>query len=136
MRTVEIREGVAMDQSIETDQISAGDDVITADGESIGTVAAVHQSYLLVEKGLFFLTDYHIPLSAIDRYDANEGKIYLTMTRDEASDAGWEQHAEDAETGNVRTLLTGAASTPDTGDVLAVVEPDEEPLQQKEAEID
>jgi hypothetical protein len=58
------------------------------------------------------------------------------MTRDEASGAGWEQHAEDAETGNVRTLLTGAASTPDTGDVLAVVEPDEEPLQQKEAEID
>jgi hypothetical protein len=136
MRTLVTRKEAAMGQSTDMNQISAGDDVITADGESIGTVAAVHQSYLLVEKGVFFLTDYHVPLSAIDRYDASDGKIYLTMTRDEASDAGWEQHAEDAETGNVRTLLTGAASTPDTGDVLAVVEPDEEPLQQKEAEID
>src|SRR5687768_10417321 len=75
------RKGTAVHQSTGADHASAGDDVITTDGETIGTVAAVHESYLLVEKGVLFLTDYHVPLSAIDRYDADEGNVYLKLTR-------------------------------------------------------
>lgn len=124
-----------MNQSTGLDQISAGDDVVTSDEETIGTVAAVHDSYLLVEKGLLVLTSYHVPLEAIDRVDVDDRHVYLNRTRDEVLDSGWEQHGDDAETGPVPTVLTGAAATPDTGEVLAVVEPDEEPLQEHEAEV-
>lgn len=125
-----------MNQTAGMDQISAGDDVITSDGESIGTVAAVHDAYLLVEKGLLILTSYHVPLDAIDRIDAVDGRIYLNKTEDEVRSSGWEQHDADAETGAVPTVLTGAAAMPDTGEVLAVVDPDDEPLQEQEADVD
>jgi hypothetical protein len=124
-----------MQRSSGADQVSAGDDVITADGETIGTVAAVHESYLLVEKGVLFLTDYHVPLEAIDRYDTSAGLVYLTKTRDEALNSGWERPGDDPEMGNVPTLLTGAASTPDIGDVLAEVDEGEPPLNRSEGEL-
>jgi len=124
-----------MQRSSGTDQVSAGDDVVTSDGETIGTVAAVHGSYLLVEKGVLFLTDYHVPLDAIDRYDANNGNVYLKQTRDEAVNSGWKHPGDDPEMGSVPTLLTGAASTPDTGDVIAEVEEGEPPLTRSEGEL-
>jgi hypothetical protein len=118
------------------DRISAGDDVVTADGATLGTVAAVHNAYLLVEKGLLVLTSYHVPLNAIERHDSDDGTVYLTKTSDEILASGWEQEGDDAEAGAVPTLLTGAASTPDSGEVLAVLDADDEPLREQEAEID
>ena len=43
---------------------STGADVFGADGEKVGTVAAVYPGYIVVEKGFFFPTDYYIPMSA------------------------------------------------------------------------
>ena len=125
-----------MSQAGGTNQISAGDDVISADGEKVGTVAAIHPSYLLVEKGVLFVTDYHVPFGAIDRHDADAGAVYLNVTRDDALNSGWDKHAADTETGDVETLLTGAASMPYAGETIDVVEADEAPLQEREAEID
>ncbi len=97
--------------------LSAGNSVISSDGEKIGTVAAVQEDSLLVEKGLFFVTDYHVPLSAVARYDAAAGEVHLTVTRDEALNSGWEPDADDPHldiTGGA-TILTGAAEMPNPG---------------------
>lgn len=123
-----------MDPAFSAEQVRAGDDVIAADGESVGTVAAVHRSYLLVEKGVLFVTDYRVPLDAIAHYDSREGAVHLKVTRDQALSSGWDQHPEDPETGPFDTLLTGAASVPDTGDVIAV--PDEDATREGDAEAD
>lgn len=117
-----------MDRSNPFDQISAGDEVIAADGEAVGTVAAVHPRYLLVEKGVLFLTDFHIPDSAIAQYDVDAGKVHLNVSVEQARSSGWDQETFDPEDAPVDTLLTGAASIPDTGEVIAMHEPDEEPM--------
>ena len=70
--------------------LSAGDSVISADGEKLGTVAAIREDSLLVEKGLFFVTDYEIPVTAIARFDDDAGELHLNVTRDEALGSGWE----------------------------------------------
>lgn len=106
--------------------VSAGNDVISADGEKLGTVAAIRESHLLVEKGLLFVDDYHVPTSAVARYDADAGQIHLSVTRDEALASGWDQHPHDAEmdlTGG-DTLLTGAAEMPNPGVVIETDDPD------------
>lgn len=117
-----------MDRSNPVDQIRAGDEVIAADGEAVGTVAGVHPRYLLVEKGVLFLTDFHIPDSAIARYDADAGKVHLNVDMDQARASGWDQETFDPEDAPVDTLMTGAASIPDTGEVMAMHEADDEPL--------
>jgi hypothetical protein len=109
----------------------AGDSVVSADGKEGGIVAALHPTYLLVEKGVLFLDDYHVPYSAVDHYDADEGVVHLNVTADEALNSGWDKHAGNPEAEPIGTLLTGAASVPDPPDI-AVVEPDEDPLQRGE----
>jgi len=107
-----------MDRAIEG--LSAGNDVMSSDGEKIGTVAAIRGSYLLVEKGLLFVTDYHVPMRAVARYDEGDEAVHLNVTRDEALASGWDQHPDDTEldvTGG-DTLLTGAAEMPDPGVII------------------
>src|SRR3712207_5064203 len=65
-----------------------GTDVVGSDGNKVGEVVAVHQNYVVVEKGFFFPTDYYIPTSAIANYDGD--KIYLNVTKDAALDQGWD----------------------------------------------
>lgn len=123
-----------MSEPMTPDQFSAGDDVISADGEKIGTVAAVHMSWLLVEKGIIFVSDFHVPLAAIARYDQDAGEIHLSVTKSEAMASGWDTHPDDREnrlTGS-DTVLTGAASTSDTGNVIAEVDEDDRPLRPDE----
>ena len=122
-----------MDQSGITDRISAGDRVISSDGKEVGTVAALHRTYLLVEKGVLFLTDYHVPYQAVDRYDAADGTVRLNVTGDEALNSGWDQHPDDPEDEPVDTLLTGAATVPDPPDV-AVIDPGDDPLRSGDRE--
>ena len=50
-----------MSWSTESSQINVGDDVYGSDGDKVGTVAEVQPSYIVVEKGFFFPTDYYIP---------------------------------------------------------------------------
>ena len=68
-------------------QITVGDDVYGSDGDKVGTVAEVQSSYLVVEKGFFFPTDYYIPLSAVA--SASGGQVYLTVAKDAALNSGW-----------------------------------------------
>lgn len=77
-----------MSWSQQTAPITAGDEVFGSDGEKVGTVADVQPSYLVVEKGFFFPTDYYIPMSAVTMAEAR--KVYLMVTKDAALQSGWD----------------------------------------------
>jgi uncharacterized protein (TIGR02271 family) len=74
-------------------QFREGDEVIAADGEKIGKLAAVTGSELVIEKGFLFPTDYHIPYSVVSSYDEADGKIYLAVSKDDALNSRWDQVA-------------------------------------------
>src|ERR687890_1624504 len=82
-------------------QINVGDDVYGSDGDKVGTVAEVQSSYLVVEKGFFFPTDYYIPMSAVS--SAGDGQVTLNVAKDAALNSGWD-------------------TVPDTGTVITGVE--------------
>ncbi len=69
-------------------QITEGTDVYGSDGEKVGSVVAVQPNYVVVEKGFFFPTDYYIPTSAVA--SADQGQVYLSVTKDEALNQGWD----------------------------------------------
>jgi uncharacterized protein (TIGR02271 family) len=77
-----------MDASRNQIVVNEGDDVYGSDGDKVGSVIAVQNDYVVVEKGWFFPTDYYIPASAIA--SANDGQIYLNVTKDVALDQGWD----------------------------------------------
>jgi uncharacterized protein (TIGR02271 family) len=77
-----------MSWSQETAPITPGDEVFGSDGEKVGTVADVQPTYLVVEKGFFFPTDYYVPLSAVTMAEA--GQVYLMVTKDAALHSGWD----------------------------------------------
>jgi uncharacterized protein (TIGR02271 family) len=77
-----------MSWSSGSNQINVGDDVYGSDGDKVGTVAEVQPSYLVVEKGFFFPTDYYIPLSAVS--SASAGQVTLNVARDAALNSGWD----------------------------------------------
>src|SRR5215213_2526743 len=77
-------------------EIIAGADVFGADGEKVGTVAAVYPGYIVVEKGFFFPTDYYIPMSAVA--SADNDQVYLNLAKDAALNSGWDAQPTDLET--------------------------------------
>src|SRR5215212_4030476 len=77
-----------MSWSTGSNQISVGDDVYGSDGEKVGTVAEAQSSYIVVEKGFFFPTDYYIPMSAV--VSAGDGQVFLNVGKDAALNSGWE----------------------------------------------
>src|SRR4028118_1879669 len=77
-----------MDNSSYTNQVSVGDEVYGSDGDKVGTVAEVQPSYIVVEKGFFFPTDYYIPMSAVA--SAGDGQVSLNVPKDSALNSGWE----------------------------------------------
>ena len=77
-----------MDRTSEQWTVREGTDVISADDQKVGKVVAVQPTYLVVEKGFFFPTDYYIPTSAVANYDGD--KAYLSVTKDEALNQGWD----------------------------------------------
>jgi uncharacterized protein (TIGR02271 family) len=87
--------------STESSQINVGDDVYGSDGDKVGTVAEVQPSYIVVEKGFFFPTDYYIPMSAVS--SAGDGQVSLNVAKDAALNSGWD-------------------TVPDTGTVLTDVD--------------
>ena len=72
----------------DTSQIVVGTDVYGSDGDKVGTVAEVQPTYLVVEKGFFFPTDYYIPLSAVTQ--VRDGQVLLNVSKDTALHSGWE----------------------------------------------
>lgn len=69
-------------------QAVPGAEVYGADGAKVGNIAEVYPAYIVVEKGIFFPTDYFIPLTAIAREEA--GRVYLNVTKDQALHSGWD----------------------------------------------
>ncbi len=67
-----------MDESWE---IPIGTDVYTADGEHLGSVVEGDSYELVVERGFFFIHDYQIKLSDVDRFE--DGKLFLSLTREQ-----------------------------------------------------
>lgn len=92
-------------------QFRAGDDVMASDGDKVGSLADLHGTYLVVEKGFFFPKDYFIPYTTVSSYDENEGKIFLSVTKDEALNSGWDQKPDIAAEGYPST--TASAGTVD-----------------------
>jgi uncharacterized protein (TIGR02271 family) len=78
-----------VDRTTQQWQIPEGTDVVGSDGDKVGKVVAAESSYIVVEKGFFFPTDYYIPVSAINNFDGD--KVYLTVSKDEALNQGWDQ---------------------------------------------
>lgn len=64
-------------------------DVYASDGAHIGTVSEVGEDYILVQKGLIFVHDLFIPISAIERIEADA--IYLQVSKNDADTRGWDQ---------------------------------------------
>jgi uncharacterized protein (TIGR02271 family) len=48
----------------------------------------VQPTYLVIEKGFFFPTDYYIPVNAITQ--AGNGQVVLNVTKDQALNSGWD----------------------------------------------
>lgn len=82
--------------------IREGATVYGADGEKVGKIIAVDMNSIVVEKGFFFPSDYYIPVGAIS--SADEDNVYLTVTKDEALNQGWD--AVPADSGYVSGVTT------------------------------
>lgn len=74
-------------------RIPLGTEVYGAGDEKVGQVTAASDRYIVVEKGFFFPTDSYITVEAIARYDGQ--RLYLTVTKDEAVRAGWDERPDD-----------------------------------------
>lgn len=72
----------------ETITIYNGMEVRGADDQKVGEVADMRGDHVVVSKGFFFPTDYFIPTSAINT--VADGTVYLTVTKDEALNQGWD----------------------------------------------
>ena len=92
--------------------ITTGADVFGADGEKVGTVAAVYPGYIVVEKGFFFPTDYYIPMSAVA--SADNDQVYLNLAKDAALNSGWDAQPTDLETVGYDTSSATSYDTADT----------------------
>jgi uncharacterized protein (TIGR02271 family) len=108
-----------MDRTVQQWQIPEGTDVYGADGDKVGKVVAAEANYIVVEKGFFFPTDYYIPTSAINNFDGD--KVYLSVTKDEALNQGWDQNLSTYDTAT-ETYAAGTVTATE-GDRLAGVTP-------------
>src|SRR5947209_1678031 len=93
-------------------QIAEGTDVLGADGGKLGSVVAVEPTYVVVEKGFFFPTDYYIPTSAIANHDGST--VYLTVSKDEALHQGWDTQPTDEMLSTTTGGYTADTGTTDT----------------------
>ena len=66
---------------------AAGNEVFGCDEHKVGKVKEVHPGYLVVSQGLITHTTLYVPTSAIN--NCEEGRVYLNVTKDEASHRGW-----------------------------------------------
>jgi len=105
-------------------QIQTGTDVFGSDGEKIGDVAGVADSYFIIEKGWIFTTDIYVPMSAI--VTADDDRIELNLTKDEIENGDYANQpmddgsatSFDRDTETDTGWATRDAATESTGDVL------------------
>jgi hypothetical protein len=65
-----------------------GDDVMGSDDHKIGKLVAFDAHFLTVEHGLINKGEYFVPTSAVNA--CADGKVYLNVSKDEATHAGWD----------------------------------------------
>lgn len=65
-----------------------GDEVFGSDDHKLGKLVAFDARYLTVEHGLISKGHYFVPTSAVNT--CSDGKVYLNVTKDAATHAGWE----------------------------------------------
>jgi len=106
-----------MDPTIQQWNVKQGTEVFGADAEKVGKVIGATGRYFVVEKGFFLPTDYYIPMNAIANFDGD--KIYLSVTKDEALNQGWDAQPVDYEesyaAGTTTGGYTGGTGTADAG---------------------
>ena len=78
-----------MDGTERQDAVRPGMTVNGADGGKLGKVVVAGADHFIVEKGLFFPTDYYVPRAAIAGIE--DDQIHLTVTKDEALTWGWDE---------------------------------------------
>lgn len=77
--------------TVDYQQIQPGWDVYSADGDKIGSISEVSDTYVTLTKGLFLPKDYFIPQDSISRVDPNAASIYLDCSKNELDDLGFDQ---------------------------------------------
>jgi hypothetical protein len=102
--------GTSIVESLERKwQIPEGVDVVGSDGEKVGKVIATTASFVVVEKGFFFPTDYYVPVEAVANFDGD--KVTLTVSKDEALHQGWDVIPGDETVGTeTGAFITGATA--------------------------
>ena len=83
------------------DRIEPGWDVFGSDDQKIGSVQEVDARSISVEKGLFFVKDLYVPVSAVQEVDPRERRITLNVAKDAVGAMGWTEPAI-TEPGEVR----------------------------------
>lgn len=73
--------------------IVPGATVYDLNADKVGTVVSTDGAYVVVEKGFFFPKDYYIPVDVIA--DTDQSGIYLSITKNDALDQGWDQQPVD-----------------------------------------
>ena len=102
-----------MSTGYKSTDITTGAEVFGADGEKVGTVAAVYRGYIVVEKGFFFPTDYYIPMSAVASSDNDQ--VYLNLAKDAALNSGWDAQPTDLETSSYDASMAASSTDMDSG---------------------
>jgi uncharacterized protein (TIGR02271 family) len=104
-----------MDRTPQQWRFQIGDEVFGADADRVGTITAVHPSFIVVDSGFLAAARYSIPTSAVANYEAST--VYLTVTKDEVRDQGWDvEPTDDLETA---TAPGSDTTTTTSGDVAA-----------------
>jgi uncharacterized protein (TIGR02271 family) len=70
--------------------IQTGWDVIGSDDQTLGSVAEVGPNYVRVEKGLIFVKDIYVPVSAISDVNPAEHAVWLNVPKDQVESMGWD----------------------------------------------
>lgn len=72
---------------VSADRITPGADVYGSDGKRLGTVQEVYDDSFLVQKGIFFVHDYFIPLNMVSQVTTD--RIDLGLSADDAKSQDW-----------------------------------------------
>lgn len=79
-----------MAQQVGYDQIQPGWEVYANDGEHLGSVSDVNDTYITMTKGLFLPKDYFIPVNGIERVDTEQQQISLACAKGDLDRMGWD----------------------------------------------
>jgi uncharacterized protein (TIGR02271 family) len=80
------------------ESIQAGWGAYDRSGRRFGDIDEVESTYVHTSKGLIFVHDIYIPMSAITRVDPTEGAVYVDVDEDQIEEMGWDSPPVDGST--------------------------------------